>query len=137
MQLGDWFGVDFFQTSTVIDTNNPEDQQEQDKSSKSIFIKQLCVGVRRRHFYLVSATAKNCFCTGWTLTQRRPLVSSECRDSWEFLLRKTWRRRLVLPHESNTKEHQQVVHITLVYVCQPWKLLQTSFLRLRWSSRVT
>lgn len=45
--------------------------------------------------YLLSATAKYCFCNGWTLTHRSVLGSSEWRDSCEFLQKKFKNQRFI------------------------------------------
>lgn len=70
------------------------------------FVSSLLENILQKYLtYLFSATRRYCLCTGWTLTQRRTLVLSEWRDSWEFLCVQ------ILPMKSQESTTQSCCHL--------------------------
>lgn len=70
------------------------------------FMSSLLENILQKYLtYLFSATRRYCLCTGWTLTQRRTLVLSEWRDSWEFLCVQ------ILPMKSQESTTQSCCHL--------------------------
>lgn len=95
VQLWDCLAFGLLQTSAVINTDHTAEKinslfsaiNRQLTQDGEIWLKNGSEKLNfiHNHTYWLSATAKYCFCKGWTLTQRTILGSSEWRDSWEFL----------------------------------------------------